>query len=494
MKYTSTRDNSVSISSAEAIVKGISPEGGLFVPVQFPKIDGKTIEDMIDMEYPQRAAFILNKYLDDFTYDELLSYAEAAYAKFEDGDAAPVVALDDNFFILELWHGPTHAFKDIALTLLPYLLTAAKKKIGNDKKTLILVATSGDTGKAALEGFKDVDGTDIMVFYPSEGVSEMQKLQMQTQTGNNVCVGAINGNFDDAQSAVKKIFTDKDINKELADIGYELSSANSINWGRLAPQIVYYISAYCDLVSGGLIENGDKVNFSVPTGNFGDILAGYYAYKMGLPVGKLIVASNSNNVLTDFFNSGVYDIDGREFFKTMSPSMDILISSNLERLLYHLTGDPEKVAAWMKELKENKKFEIDLKLLEKEDIFAADFVDDETSETCMQNFFEVYDYALDPHTSVGMQAYNDYAYSEEDYTPTVILSTASPYKFPSDVYRAVSKFVENDPFVAAKKLYDLSAEPIPEDILNLKTAERRFTNVYNADELANVVIDYVKGK
>ena len=340
MMYVSTRDSNNKCSSAEAIRDGIAKDGGLFVPEYIPSLTKEDFDKIGEMSYEERAAFVLSKILEDYTYEELQGYSKNAYARFF-GDPCPVVCVDEGLYVLELWHGPTCAFKDMALTMLPHLLTGARKKTGEKTKSLILVATSGDTGKAALEGFRDVEGTDIIVFYPSDGVSEMQKLQMKTQLGNNVYVCAIKGNFDDAQNAVKTIFNDPNIVKKLLEKGYKLSSANSINWGRLAPQIVYYISSYMDLVNSDQITFGEKVNFCVPSGNFGDILAGYYAYKMGVPVNKLICASNKNKVLTDFFETGTYDIN-RDFYKTISPSMDILISSNLERLLYEITGKDDK--------------------------------------------------------------------------------------------------------------------------------------------------------
>ena len=296
MKYISTRNKSIKVSSAQAIVSGLAKDGGLFVPEEFPKLTKQDFDELIEMSYPERVAKVLSLYLDDYSYDELLDYAKQAYSRFYGEDPCPLVNIDEGLYVLELWHGPTCAFKDMALTMLPHLLSAARKKTGENAKTLILVATSGDTGKAALEGFRDVDGTDIMVFYPSDGVSDMQKLQMMTQSGANVYVCAIEGNFDDAQSAVKRIFADPEMNDKLLVNGYKLSSANSINWGRLAPQIAYYVSSYCDMISSGAIKYGDKVNFCVPSGNFGNILAGYYASLMGVGVNKLICASNVNNV------------------------------------------------------------------------------------------------------------------------------------------------------------------------------------------------------
>ena len=357
MKFLSTRGKSVAPNAAYAIAKGLAEDGGLFVPETFPYL-GDKIKEMTETEYAERVGLVIGSFLNEYDEKELLSACVRAYGKFEDGDAAPLVKTDDGFFILELFHGPTLAFKDVALTLLPYLMRKGSDICGIKEQILILVATSGDTGKASLEGFKDAEGIKIMVFYPTGGVSDMQKLQMCTQEGDNVNVVAVNGNFDDCQTAVKNIFSSAKINAELKEKGVILSSANSINFGRLVPQITYYFSAYADLVSSGEINIGDEINFVVPTGNFGNILAGYYAKKMGLPVGKLICASNSNNVLTEFFVSGDYDAN-REFFKTMSPSMDILVSSNLERLLFEVSGrNAELTASRMAELKKYGKYSV----------------------------------------------------------------------------------------------------------------------------------------
>ena len=357
MDFYSTRGEGP-VSGARAIINGIAGDGGLYVPADFPIIGQEELVDMVGLDYPERAARIIGKFLDEFSPEELLSYTQKAYARF-DGYPAPLTKVDEGTYIMELWHGPTYAFKDIALTLLPYLLTGSKKKEGVDKKTLILVATSGDTGKAALEGFKDVEGTEIIVLYPEEGVSDMQKLQMKTTEGNNTHVIGIKGNFDDAQTAVKKIFTSEEMKEKFAQKGYELSSANSINFGRLVPQIVYYFSAYLDLLAEGEIEPGESLDFVVPSGNFGNILAGYYAKRMGLPVKQLIVASNMNNVLTEFFETGLYDAN-RKFHKTISPSMDILVSSNLERLLYEMTGrNTDTVREMMDSLKKTGKYSVE---------------------------------------------------------------------------------------------------------------------------------------
>lgn len=489
MFYISTRDSSCKLTASKAIIKGISTDGGLFVPSSFPNITLSEIASLSEKTYPERVAFILEKYL-DFDYETLLSFAEKAYGRF-DGDACPLLKIDDNSFILELTHGPTLAFKDMALTLLPYLLTASNEKNHSKDKTLILVATSGDTGKAALEGFKDVENTEIIVFYPADGVSDMQKLQMQTQEGKNVHVCGIDGNFDDAQTAVKKLFTNSEMIEKLKTMGYSLSSANSINWGRLVPQIVYYFSAYADLVDGGEIEIGDKINFAVPCGNFGNILAGYYAKQMGLPINKLICASNINNILTDFFKTGVYDIN-RDFYKTMSPSMDILISSNLERLLFEMSDrNPEYVKNAMAKLKENGKYEVDINLI-KNLGFEAGYASEEETEIAIDNFFDSYDYPLDTHTAVAVSVYDDYVVATGDNTLTVIVSTASPYKFPTDVYYSLTGDYIDDAFKAAKKLNEISAMEIPEQISGLKTKPAIHIDVVDKNNIDEAVIGFLK--
>ena len=370
MFYNSTQDKSKSVLSAQAIAQGISQDGGLFVPESFPQLTADELRSMLPMSYRDRAKLIIAKYLTDFTEDEIADCVDSAYTveKFGSADPAPLATVEYNgseLNLLELWHGPTCAFKDMALQILPHFLTKSLQKVGGGRDAVILVATSGDTGKAALEGFKDVEHTRIIVFYPESGVSVMQKHQMNTQQGENVYVCAIRGNFDDAQTAVKKIFTDPATNQILADNNMMFSSANSINWGRLLPQIVYYVSAYCDMVNLGKVAFGDKINITVPTGNFGNILAGYYAYEMGLPVNRFICASNSNNVLTDFINTGVYN-KNRDFYTTVSPSMDILVSSNLERLLYALSGcDDVKTKAYMDALKSKGVYEVSDDIREK---------------------------------------------------------------------------------------------------------------------------------
>ncbi len=487
MKYTCTRNSKIEISASEAIVKGISDDGGLFVPSSFPILSLADIENLIPLDYPERAAKILSMYMDEFSFEELLGYAKRAYNRFDDDAVCPLVKVEDGLYMLELWHGPTCAFKDIALTILPYLLTASKKKLGIHEQTLVLTATSGDTGKAALEGFKDVDGTHVAVFYPVSGVSEMQRLQMVTQEGGNVHVFGIKGNFDDAQAAVKRVFNDKETIDALKAKGIAMSSANSINWGRLAPQIAYYISAYCDLVDSGEIELGDKINFAVPTGNFGDVLAGYYAYRMGLPVEKFIVASNANNALTDFFNDGVYDIN-RVFYKTMSPSMDILVSSNLERLIYEIYDrDDEKVRKLYDSLKKTGRFEIDFDEV-KLDNFVAGWADEEDTKNAISTFFDLDDYIMDTHTAVAASVYNDYSCETDDETPTVVLSTANPYKFPIDVLGAIGSR-ERDSYKAVVKLYNLTALECPDCILELEDAKEIHTKVIDRTEVKKTVLE-----
>lgn len=487
MKYTCTRNSKIEISASEAIVKGISDDGGLFVPSSFPILSLADIENLIPLDYPERAAKILSMYMDEFSFEELLGYAKRAYNRFDDDAVCPLIKVEDGLYMLELWHGPTCAFKDIALTVLPYLLTASKKKLGINEQTLVLTATSGDTGKAALEGFKDVDGTHVAVFYPVSGVSEMQRLQMVTQEGGNVHVFGIKGNFDDAQAAVKRVFNDKETIDALKAKGIAMSSANSINWGRLAPQIAYYISAYCDLVDSGEIELGDKINFAVPTGNFGDVLAGYYAYRMGLPVEKFIVASNANNALTDFFNDGVYDIN-RVFYKTMSPSMDILVSSNLERLIYEIYDrNDEKVRKLYDSLKKTGRFEIDFDEVNL-DNFVAGWADEEDTKNAISTFFDLDDYIMDTHTAVAASVYNDYSCETDDETPTVVLSTANPYKFPIDVLGAIGSR-ERDSYKAVVKLYNLTALECPDCILELEDAKEIHTKVIDRTEVKKTVLE-----
>ena len=476
MYFISTRGNE-KVTAAQAIVQGLAKDGGLFVPERFPQVTKEELDAMIPMSYAERACFVLSKYLEEYDKAGLLAACEKAYSKFEGKDAAPLVRLDEGVYMLELFHGPTCAFKDMALTLLPYLLRAGSDMLGVKEQILILVATSGDTGKAALEGFRDAEGIKIMVFYPDDGVSKMQKLQMCTQEGGNVNVVAVKGNFDDCQTAVKKIFASEECKAQLKEKNTILSSANSINFGRLAPQIAYYFSAYLDLLSSDQIQPGEEVNFTVPTGNFGNILAAYYAKRMGLPVGKLVCASNRNNVLTDFIRSGKYKTAGRAFHKTMSPSMDILISSNLERLVFELSGrNAALTAERMRDLSQKGCYEIseeERQAMQKE-FFASYATEDQTVE-CIYDLFTEIGYPMDTHTGVAMSVARDYFEKEkDDKRNMVIVSTASPYKFPQDVLYALTGNDVKDSFKGVKRINALTAMAIPASLAGLRDKPVRF--------------------
>lgn len=488
MNYVSTRDKSVKVTAAKAIAQGISVEGGLFVPDKFPKFDKKDFETLKNLDYKGRTKYILKEFLNDFTEEEVNYCIEGAYTgSFDNEQPAPISLVGKNANVLELWHGPTCAFKDLALQLLPYLLTTSTKKVNDGKKTVILVATSGDTGKAALEGFKDVPDTEILVFYPSDGVSPMQKLQMDSQAGENVHVCAIKGNFDDAQTGVKNIFTNNAVKAKLAENNMLFSSANSINWGRLAPQIVYYISAYCDL-----LERGEKLdggfNIVVPTGNFGNILAAYYAKKMGVPVNKLICASNINNVLTDFINTGKYDRN-RDFHTTISPSMDILISSNLERMLFELSGNNDReVAELQASLSKNGTFTVSDRIKAKlQELFWGGCCDDDSTIATIGKYFSEFGYLCDTHTAVALNVYEQYIEKTGDDRPTVIASTASPYKFAKSVLSAVSEKEGNTEFDTVKLLSDETNTEIPEPIKALENAKVRFKEIRENNDMLNAV-------
>ncbi|MBP3760352.1 MAG: threonine synthase [Ruminococcus sp.] len=492
MLYNSTRNSSVKVSSAEAITQGISAEGGLFVPESIPSLTLDEIKSIGDMKYADRAFYIFSKYLTDFTEAEIHYCTDNAYStkNFDSENITEISHLFDGTYMLELWHGPTCAFKDMALQILPYFLTTSAKKINLDKKIVILVATSGDTGKAALEGFKDVEGTSILVFYPEDGVSPMQKRQMKTQEGSNVGVCALKGNFDDCQNGVKAIFTDSEVKSELDKNGLMFSSANSINWGRLVPQIVYYVSAYAELVKDGEINLGDKINIVVPTGNFGNILAAYYAKHMGVPVNKLICASNINNVLTDFINTGIYDRN-RDFHTTVSPSMDILISSNLERLLYLLTDRNDAlISDWFGKLASEGRYEVndDVKSKLKEE-FCAGFCDDVQTKATIHELFEKYSYTCDTHTAVAVKVYNDYKAATGDNTRTIIASTASPYKFSSAVLEALEGGVSDiDEYAKVDRIAEISKTPVPSALAELKTKPERFSDVISKEEQKQYVL------
>lgn len=489
MQYQSTRNSKINVSSAQAIKKGISEDGGLFVPVSIPQITLDEIVSLSEMSYVERAGNVLARFLTDYTGDEIKKCTTSAYTaeKFASADIAPVRKLSDSAYVLELWHGPTCAFKDMALQILPHLLTAAIKKTGENKEVVILVATSGDTGKAALEGFKDVDGTKIQVFYPAHGVSEIQKLQMTTQEGGNVSVVAVEGNFDDAQTGVKKIFGDKEFADVLSKRGCTLSSANSINWGRLVPQIVYYFSAYCDMLKNGEIKPGDKINICVPTGNFGNILAAYYAKKMGLPVKKLICASNSNNVLTDFIATGTYD-KNRTFHTTISPSMDIIISSNLERLLFIMSdGNDELIKEYMSSLAADGKYTVSDEIEKKiKDEFYAGYCSDEMTKKEIKKIYDKYSYVVDTHTAVGLKVYEDYVNETGDTAKTVIASTANPFKFNKSVLSAITEgknLDELNEFELLDLLAETSNMEIPYSLGSLKGKEIRFKTVCSKEDM-----------
>ena len=499
MKYISTRSKIEPINSAEAILQGISADGGLFVPESIPKITLDEIKSLIDKNYSQRAVSVLKKFLTDYTDDELNECAELAYDWFDAESKVPLTILiqdenhkDSPVGVMELWHGPTSAFKDMALQMLPQLMSKAFKKVGETKEILILVATSGDTGKAALAGFADVPQTKIMVFYPADGVSKIQKLQMVTQKGNNVNVTAVKGNFDDCQNGVKKIFADEKIRAELEKSNVKLSSANSINWGRLVPQICYYVASYAEFVSSGAIKMGDSVNVAVPTGNFGNILAAYYAKRMGLPFKKLICASNVNHILTDFFQTGVYDRN-REFYKTITPSMDILISSNLERLLYHETnGDFERVKGFMKELNEKGKYKINSSLKNRLDkIFYADYATEEETLGIIKEIFGNYKYVVDTHTAVAMMVTGKFRRNTRDMSPVILASTASPFKFTGAVLKALEQPTENlDDFAQFDKLSLISNKMIPKNLESLNKAKILHENICTKEEMAEQVLKF----
>ncbi len=487
IKFKSTRGDKTLITASQAIVKGISDDGGLYVPCFIPKIDFK-LEKILEMSYKELAYEVLKLIISDFSEEELKYCIDNAYDKKFDTDLiAPLKEAAGEYF-LELFHGKTLAFKDIALSILPYLLKTAARKNGVSEEIVILTATSGDTGKAALEGFADVEGTKIIVFFPEKGVSPVQKMQMVTQTGNNTCVVGIKGNFDDAQTAVKQIFTDKSLNLELKDKGYVFSSANSINIGRLAPQIVYYFYAYAQMVKNNSINFGDKINFTVPTGNFGDILAGYYAKEMGLPVDKLICASNDNKVLYDFFKTGTYNTN-REFLVTASPSMDILISSNLERLLYHISGNSETTKNLMDDLAKNKKY----KFTVSESYIVGEYAAEAESFDGIKEVYEKSGYVMDTHTAVAYASYKKYKKEFNDNTKNVIISTASPYKFAKDVCRAIDlKYDGIDPFEAIGILSGIWKEKIPAPIDGINSRAISHKNVIEKDDIKNFIKDYLE--
>ena len=493
MKYISTRGvDSQGVSSAYAIKTGLASDKGLYMPESIPTLTIAEVEELISLTYPERAAKILSKYLTDYSYDELIEDASLAYSEDKFGAApAKLTEMKLGGAMLELWHGPTCAFKDMALQIMPRLFVRALRKCGEERTALILVATSGDTGKAALEGYRDVDGTMVKVFYPVSGVSRVQKLQMQTQVGSNLSVTGIFGNFDDAQSGVKEIFADSEYATKLNEYSTFLSSANSINWGRLVPQIVYYVSAYCDMVASGAIKIGDKIDVCVPTGNFGNIFACYLAKRMGLPVEKLICASNENDVLTQFLNEGVYDRH-RLFHTTMSPSMDILISSNLERLLYTELG-ADKTAAYMQKLAEDGKYKLSDEDFAK---ISASFVGYSASEadtaSTIKHIYENENCLIDPHTAVAFYATGKYIEDNKAERRILTVSTASAYKFAADVYTSLTDSRPTDELEALNMLTALTGEPIPAPLSGLGEREILHSSTINRDEMKDAVSAFAK--
>lgn len=485
--YSSTRNSETKVLASQAILKGISEDGGLFIPNEIPTLK-YSLEEISKLDYKETAYAVMSSFLTDFTEEELKSCIEKAYDdKFDTEEIAPIKKTKDAYF-LELYHGPTLAFKDMALSILPHLLKTSARKHNITDKIVILTATSGDTGKAALEGFADVEGTEIIVFFPEDGVSQVQRLQMVTQKGANTHVVGIEGNFDDAQSGVKKIFTDKAFGDKLKKNGYRFSSANSINIGRLVPQIVYYFYAYGVLCKKKEIECGEKVNFVVPTGNFGNILAAYFAKCMGLPVNKLICASNDNKVLFDFFKTGIYDKD-REFVTTISPSMDILISSNLERLIYLISGrDSKMVSELMNKLSTNGKYEITDAMKDKLLDFCGGFATEEETKKAISKMHTENDYLIDTHTAVAYSVYERYRDEKKDNTKTVIASTASPYKFTNAVMEAIDdKYLNCDSFDLMKKMSSLMKSDIPAGIRGINGREILHNNTCKKDEMKNIV-------
>lgn len=491
MKYVSTRNaGGAAVNAADAIKNGLAPDGGLYMPESIPSLDTSELSMLMDCSYAERAAYVFSKYLTDYAVNDILTDTKAAYGeeKFP-GGAAPLHDIDGKVTSLELWHGPTCAFKDMALQIMPRLLSRALKITGEKRTALILVATSGDTGKAALEGYKDVEQIKIKVFYPVDGVSRVQKLQMQTQEGKNVDVAAIRGNFDDAQNGVKQIFGDSAVAARLNEKGVFLSSANSINWGRLAPQIAYYVSAYCDMVASGQIALGDEIDVCVPTGNFGNIFAAFLAKKMGVPFRKLICASNRNNVLTDFLSTGTYDRN-RHFYTTTSPSMDILISSNLERLLYLVCGS-EKTAAYMKQLKETGCYTVDEKELAAiRETFVGYYADENQCADAIRTAFTKFHYLCDTHTAVGLHAAWEHAKDSVNNRKILLASTASPFKFANAVYAALTGKTAETDLAALDLLSSYTGAVIPAPLAGIGERKVRFDTTVDPVEMTQTVLDF----
>ena len=491
IKYESTRGSKNTLSSAAAVIQGIAEDKGLYVPDHIPALPFE-IKDMQGKSYKEIAKAVIGAFFTDYTSEEMQYCIDGAYTgKFEAEEIVPLVKAGDAYF-LELYHGRTAAFKDMALSILPYLLTTAMKKENEDKKVCILTATSGDTGKAALEAFADVPGTEIIVFFPDSGVSQVQERQMITQEGANTHVFAIKGNFDDAQTGVKKIFNDDDFAAKLAGYGCKLSSANSINIGRLIPQVAYYVYAYIKMVETGAVKDGEKINIVVPTGNFGNILAAYYASKMGIPVNKFICASNKNKVLTDFINTGTYSTD-REFYLTNSPSMDILISSNLERLLYHLCGgNGEEVKAMMESLDKNRQYTVSDQIKEGMKEFYGGSCSVEQTNEAIGKMYADNDYLMDTHTAVAYKVYEDYKAATGDDTPAVIASTASAYKFAESVANSIGIDGDMNGFEYIDAVNEKTGVRVPKGLKNLDKKEIRHKGVIEIDDMMKVVEQSVK--
>ncbi|MBR2341647.1 MAG: threonine synthase [Clostridia bacterium] len=499
MYFISTRGDE-KVTGAQAIALALAKDGGLFVPETFPQLTRDDLEKMSEMNYPERAAYVLSKYLDDLGEEFILDACKKAYETFEGEDPIPLVRINEGLYILELYHGPTCSIKDVSLTLFPQLLKRSMELLGYNEEVLLLAATSGDTGKATLQAFRDVKGTKVAIFYPDEGVAKMQKIQICTQSGDNLNVSAIKGNFDDCQRAVRKLFADKDFNEKLQNEGVRLSSTNSMNIARLLPQIAYYFSAYLDLATSDQIEMGDEIDFAVPTGNFEDVLAGWYAKKMGLPIRRLICASNRNRALADFLKTGSYNVK-RNFFRTMSPSIDVLLSVNLERLLFEVCGrKADVIADRMKNLSENGEYSItqaELKAIHN-DFYGGYATEDGTVEA-MYDIFEEYGYAMDTHTGVATAVcytYRDKEVDEKDRTPLIILSTANPYKFPQDVLYALSGNDVKDSFKGIKRLNLLTAMKPPKCLMELRYKPLRFKGALQNDvkKMSDAVLAFVGGE
>ena len=498
MKYNSTRDNSVSYCSAEAIKRGLAPDGGLFVPSDIPKISQGEIVSMIDKSYPEKAAFVLSRFLTDYSEEELLECTQIAYGKekWASDSIVPLHKIDERTFFQEQFHGPTCAFKDFALQMLPQLLPHAIEKTGDSRDVLILVATSGDTGKAALAGFQDVARTRIVSFFPENGVSEIQKLHMVTQDGQNVGVCPVIGNFDDTQTGVKAIFSDSAYREELSNSGFLLSSANSINWGRLSPQIAYHFSAYCDMVKSGEIKMGQKINILIPSANGGNIMAAYFAKEMGVPIAKLILACNKNNALTNCIRTGEYNIN-REFYLTGTPAMDILISSNFERMIYMLSDrNAAQVAEWMKQLRTEGKYVVSDKVKQQFDTqFWSSFCDDTSVAESIKDTYEKHKYLIDPHTAVGKKVYDRYIAETGDTTKTVLSAVASPFKFPKFVSDALGMDTEGkDEFNICAEVSEKTGLAVPQTLVELKNKQVRFAKSYAKSAMKAYVNSFVFGQ